>query len=113
MAMSWDERREARRARRVAMAERRRQFPAPMIAGRWGRAQAADMLLKLGVRSLPAEGMAERLIDGVRVYVAPLVESRRRKGQRVFQGLRVMAICACGRHIAVGRLHQHICKGGR
>lgn len=77
-------------------------------------ASAWDMLKLLGVKTLPREGMAERTIQGVRVYVAPLVPGwgKRwcREGGKCWQGLRVMAICQCGRHIPVGRLHQHICK---
>jgi hypothetical protein len=66
----------------------------------------------LGVRpgQLPVEGMPERVIHGVRVYVRPLPP---KVGQRRnWDGLRVMAICECGRHVAVGRLHQHVCMGG-
>lgn len=77
------------------------------IAGRYGKAWAWDLYRLLGVKVLPVEGMPERLIDGVRVYVRPLpvkVGSRRRFS------LRVMAICECGRHVAVGRLGQHKCK---
>lgn len=80
---------------------------------RWsGPASAWEVKALLGLRegqALPRDGMAERLIDGVRVYVAPLL-ARGRKG-RDFQGLRVMAICECGKHVAVGRLAQHRCKG--
>lgn len=77
-----------------------------MIEGFMGRprpAHAHHILQLLGVKRLPDEGMPERLIDGVRVYVAP----RLRPGRRFH---RVTAICDCGRHIPVGRLHQHICK---
>ena len=100
------------------------------IRGRFGRASAGEMLSKLGVKVLPAAGMPERLIEGVRVYVRPLLPSscvcgagvalkvgRRlvcgscgRVRRRNWQGLRVMAICECGRHVPVGRLHQHVCK---
>jgi len=87
------------------------------IVGRYGySAQAHDMYQFLGVKSLPAEGMAERLIQGVRVYVRPLTCPVEQSGwggrhmRRNWQGLRVMAICDCGRHIPVGRMHQHKCK---
>ncbi len=77
------------------------------ISGRFGnRATAHDMYALLGTAKLPAEGMPERGIQGVRVYVKPLPEGK--PGQR--QSLRVMAICTCGQHVPVGRLHQHICK---
>jgi len=68
-------------------------------------ASAHDMYRELGVRRLPAEGMPERVIQGVRVYVKPLPPLPLRQRQ----SLRVMAICNCGRHVPVGRLHQHIC----
>lgn len=122
------------------------------IEGRQGySANSTDMYALLGVSSgkLPAEGMPERLIQGVRVYVRPLditahhracircgldVEGmsgpnpdwrdrgnntycprtrRKHNGGRIrrnWQGLRVMAICNCGQHVPVGRLHQHKCK---
>jgi hypothetical protein len=70
--------------------------------------QADEMFQLLGVRRLPRDGMPERLIQGVRVYVKPLLP---KIGWRAsWQGLRVMAICTCGRHVPVGRLHQHKCK---
>lgn len=78
--------------------------------GRMYPADAHDMYKLLGVRTLPRDGMAERLIQGVRVYVAPLVPGWGKRMNGGWQGLRVMAICACGRHIPVGRLHQHVCK---
>ena len=77
-----------------------------LIQGRYRYANAWDMYRLLGVKMLPAEGMPERLIDGVRVYVKPLPEGK--IGQR--QSLRVTAICDdCNRHLAVGRMHQHKC----
>jgi hypothetical protein len=82
----------------------------PRILGRFGRdASAGDMYELLGVTagSLPAEGMPERTIQGVRVYVKPLPP---KTGTRRNFGLRVTAICPCGRHVPVGRLHQHKCK---
>ena len=59
----------------------------------------------LGVKRLPDEGMSERLIQGIRVYVKPIV---RVKGQKSSKH-RVMAICKCNQHLSVGRLHQHKC----
>lgn len=69
---------------------------------------AHDMYALLGVTSgtLPREGMPERVINGVRVYVKPVVDEGRRRNFR----LRVTAICECGKHVPVGRLHQHKCK---
>jgi hypothetical protein len=88
-----------------------------LIEGRWGyAAQSSDMLRLLGVKRLPPEGMPERLIDGVRVYVRPLAFGPAPcarwslRPRRSFQGLRVMAICDCGAHVAVGRMHQHVCR---
>lgn len=80
----------------------------PLIQGRYRHADAHDMYALLGVKSLPPEGMPERLIQGVRVYVKPL-ESKVGP-RRNWQGLRVIAICECGRHVPVGRMHQHKCK---
>lgn len=74
--------------------------------GRTWPAHADEVLAMLGVERLPDEGMPEREIQGVRVYVAP----KPPRDGRHMQRLRVMAICACGRHVAVGRLHQHICR---
>lgn len=122
-----------------------------LIQGRYRYADAHDMYALLGVKSLPPEGMAERLIQGVRVYVKPLeaqclqtycrhcqadiegfppTRDWRDRGNnqtcsgtgtgrhhkpairpaRNFQGLRVMSICECGRHVPVGRMHQHKCS---
>lgn len=76
------------------------------IVGRWGRAQAHEMYELLEVKRLPVEGMPERLIQGVRVYVKPLPPGAPRQRQ----SLRVTAICECGQHVAVGRMRQHKCK---
>jgi hypothetical protein len=87
-----------------------------LIQGRYRYASAHDMYELLGVKSLPKEGMAECLIQGVRVYVSPLICPVEKSGwngkhmRRNWQGLRVMAICDCGRHIPVGRMHQHKCE---
>lgn len=86
---------------------------AKLIGGRYGYANSTDLYRLLGVTgsTLPREGMAERIINGVRVYVAPLVPGWGKRSNGGWQGLRVMAICECGKHVAVGRLHQHKCKG--
>lgn len=81
------------------------------IAGRFGyAANAGDMYRLLGVSKLPAEGMSIREIQGVQVYVKPLADGPRlpRHGKR--SSHRVIAICNCGQHVPVGRLHQHKCK---
>lgn len=87
-----------------------------MIPGRYGRyADSHDILKLLSVKKLPAEGMPGRSLYGVWVYVKPLVCPVEQSGwngrhmRRNWQGLRVMAMCACGQHVAVGRLHQHRC----
>lgn len=79
-----------------------------LIQGRYKYADASDMYGHLGTRKLPPEGMPERVIDGVRVYVKPLPIGIPPRGRRF--ALRVMAICECGKHLAVGRMHQHKCK---
>lgn len=76
------------------------------IEGRYGRAQAHEMLVFLGVKTLPVEGMPERLIQGVRVYVKP----KPTPVGKGMAGFRVMMICECGQHVPVGRMHQHKCK---
>lgn len=81
------------------------------IKGRYGYASNTDMKALLGLRpgqKLPAEGMPERLIQGVRVYVTPKGAGRKRilKSSKH----RIMAICGqCYAHVSVGRLHQHKC----
>ncbi len=87
-----------------------------LIQGRYQYASSSDMLGFLGVKTLPIEGMTERLIQGVRVYVKPLPpptgerQRWRDRPVRNFRGLRVTAICDCGKHVPVGRMHQHKCK---
>jgi hypothetical protein len=68
-------------------------------------AQSHDIHALLGVKKLPDEGMPERLIQGVRVYVKPIVRVPGVKSSKH----RVMAICRCNQHLSVGRLHQHKC----
>lgn len=78
------------------------------IARSWGweKVNAYQMLEILGVKVLPVEGMPEQIIQGVRVYV----KAKPTAIGGGMAGLRVMAICECGQHVAVGRMHQHICK---
>lgn len=72
-------------------------------------AQSGDMheLLGLGrTADLPAEGMPEREIQGVRVYVKPLDPATSHHRPH-----RVYVICPmCEKHMSAGRLHQHVCK---
>ena len=68
-------------------------------------ASSDDMHAMLGVKRLPDEGMPERLIQGIRVYVKPIVRVKGSKSSKH----RVMAICKCNQHLSVGRLHQHKC----
>ena len=81
------------------------------IVGRSGwRASANDMLELLGLNrngKLPKDGMAEREIQGVRVYVRPYAKAGHGRHTCTH---RVMAICTCGQHVPTGRLHQHKCK---
>ena len=78
------------------------------IVGRGGwRVQSWDMLALLGVKRLPAEGMPEREVQGVRVFVLPRREFR--PGERKRSSHRIMARCVCGRVVPFGRLHQHVC----
>jgi hypothetical protein len=62
---------------------------------------------------LPPEGMPERLIQGIPVWVDPLPEvklNRYGRPQRRF-ALRVRARCPqCGKETALSRLIQHTCK---
>ena len=74
--------------------------------GRW-RANAGEMLEMLGVTKLPKEAMPERLIQGVRVYVKAYEKAAHGRHTSTH---RVYAVCNCGRHVPVGRLHQHKCK---
>lgn len=81
------------------------------LTGKFGRASASDMLELLGLKrtaKLPKEGMPEREIQGVRVYVTPSTSGGTR--QRRSCKHRVFAICDCGQHVPTGRLHQHKCK---
>jgi hypothetical protein len=83
---------------------------------------SGEMMKTLGLKAgghLPKEGMPERVIQGIRVYVKPAPESvvvvkhfGKRVGILKRSNHRVMAICpGCKRHLSAGRLHQHVCKG--
>jgi len=83
--------------------------PKVRIQGRHGYANNGDMLELLGLKrtaNLPKEGMPERLIQGVRVYVKPSASTPARRSC----AHRVIAICTCGQHVPTGRLHQHTHK---
>lgn len=69
---------------------------------------------------LPAEGMPPRRIQGIMVWVTPLMGPRvpRRVGrwgrvlERKSSRHRVLAQCPdCGKVLSVGRLGQHKCRG--
>src|SRR5262245_43259257 len=81
-----------------------------MIRNRYGtNIRSYELLPLLGLKPkghLPTDGMPEREIQGVRIYVKPYVQRPPRHNASKH---RVMAICKCGRHISVGRLHQHLC----
>lgn len=68
---------------------------------------SGEMMEALGLKAghhLPAEGMPERLIQGVRVYVLAAKPTAHKSSAH-----RVMAVCpACERHMSAGRLaSQH------
>ncbi len=73
-------------------------------------ANSYDMFELLGYNpkeaKWPDEGVPERLVQGVRVYVTPISRQPGRKSSKH----RAMAICNCGKHVPCGRLHQHRCK---
>jgi hypothetical protein len=72
-------------------------------------ADAHDVLRFLGFRSAPTAGHPPTQIQGITVYVRPLVPNPAKR--RNFTGLRVRAICpGCARDLAAGRLAQHECK---
>ena len=72
-------------------------------------ADASDVLRQLGLRSAPLDGHPPTQIQGVTVYVRPLVPNP--AARRNFTGLRVRAICpGCARDLAAGRIAQHVCK---
>lgn len=91
-----------------------REYGHPIIRDESGsrNAWSPEVMKALGLKPgghLPEEGMSERVIQGVRVYVKP-AENRREQGYRKSSRHRVMAICECGVHVSVGRLHQHKCR---
>lgn len=80
------------------------------IKGKYGRATSDDMRELLGLPhsgTLPVDGLPVRGVQGVSVYVKPLAPLT--PGQRKRSTHRIIAICECGRHVPVGRLHQHKC----
>lgn len=80
-----------------------------VIQGRYGYATNTDMLGFFGVKRWPVDGLPERMIDGLRVYVRPQIPLTDKQRKRAAH--RVIAICRCGQHVPTGRLHQHKCKG--
>jgi hypothetical protein len=80
------------------------------IEGRHGRANATDMRILLGLTNgtLPESGAGPWDVQGVHVYIKPIAPMR--PNQRKRSAHRIMAICNCGVHVPVGRLHQHKCK---
>lgn len=71
------------------------------------KADAGEVKTLLGLdpkAHFPPEGMPEREVQGVRLYVTPERGDKRRKH-------RVFAICECGTHVPAGRMFQHKCKG--
>lgn len=90
-------------------------------SAKWARPARADEvmeLLGLGPKAkLPPEGMEERLIQGIPVWVNPLPEPKgpnpwsvSGRAHRRF-ALRVRARCPqCAKETAASRLAQHTCK---
>lgn len=83
----------------------------PMIRDERGwNAQSPAMFRLLGLlpgSHLPADGMAPRIIQGIKVWVEPNKEHF--PNASYFH--RVRAECPlCGKHLSAGRLHQHKCK---
>jgi hypothetical protein len=82
---------------------------------------SGEMMKALGLKPgghLPSEGLPEREIQGIRVYVKPATPTKITTnvfGTHIWKSSkhRVIAICpGCERHLSAGRLHQHICKTG-
>lgn len=69
--------------------------------------RVARMMAALGVKRLPAEGLPEREVDGVKVWVAPLDPSpTARRFKRSTH--RLLCECPrCGKTMSFGRLAQH------
>jgi hypothetical protein len=75
------------------------------LTGSLGKAQAHEVKTLLGLAlgaPLPREGTPMRQVQGITVWVAPLVRGPKRH--------RVLAHCpSCGRTVSAGRLKQHRC----
>lgn len=75
-------------------------------------ASAHEVIAMLGIANghLPVDGLLQRDIQGIKVYVRPLAgDAPTNHAGRRFS-LRVMAVCpACQRHVAASRLAQHRC----
>jgi hypothetical protein len=78
---------------------------------------ASDIKELFGLKSTqhwPKEGMPERTIQGIRLYVNPLAPLEDRttiwRGRLARKTMcRLMAVCpVCDRHVTYGRLHQHM-----
>jgi len=83
-----------------------------LIQGKYRYANAHDMYELLGLGrngKLPSKGISPAvIIQGVRVYIKPLLGDKPKHGKR--NAHRVMVICSCcERHMSAGRLHQHVC----
>lgn len=72
-------------------------------------ASAHDVLRQLGLRIVPLAGLPPVTLQGITVYIRPLIPNPALR--RNFTGLRVRAICpGCARDLAAGRIAQHVCK---
>lgn len=72
----------------------------------WNTGLTTRVLEALGIGlgqgdKLPDAGIPERVVCGLHVYILP----RNPKGERKH---RIMVHCACGEHVPVGRMHQHV-----
>jgi hypothetical protein len=71
--------------------------------------QSNEVFETLGVAGThwPDAGLPARVVQGIKVWVAPKVVRPGRKSSKH----RVMCACpGCGRVFSVGRLAQHVCK---
>lgn len=95
---------------------------ARFLIGQWGyNAHSREVRVMLGLpedAKLPREGMEPRRIQGITVWVLPLMGPRvpkrigrwNRPLERKSSRHRVLAECPdCGKVLSVGRLHQHRC----
>lgn len=74
--------------------------------------EVMEMLELSATSKLPAGGMAPRIIQGIEVWVEPLLHRTAAPGVRLHKRSthRVLAKCpTCSRVLSVGRLHQHRC----